>query len=206
MHRCMLRSPTVEVDGHPVVHFLPLREFLFVLWIGIAEKVPRRIDEGVERVRLALRFPFALWTFHLHPLLYFREWWATRPFRQIIFHVRQLHRQVLLGNGNAPAFRAMNDGDRDAPVALSRDYPVTQMVLLHQHPVSLSYFRYGLVARESREFARVVQYPLPYVRRTVHTVPRDAEIPAIDECVNLGRCHPLHIVFGFFFRRDLHAR
>ena len=90
---------------------------------GEAGKIPRGIDKGVHRVRLAPGRAAAAWAGRVAP----GRVAVQRVARHVERHVeRQEDRQVRLGLGHDPACLAVQHRDRAAPVALARDAPVAQ--------------------------------------------------------------------------------
>src|SRR3989344_4871217 len=117
----MLRTAGVEINGHPIRLLFRIGELLIVRWICVAQKVPRRIDKCIKRVRLTFRSPFAIWTFHSHPLLSFCERRFSTTVRQIVLYLRKFDGQILVRHSDYSARWAVNNGYRDTPVALTRD-------------------------------------------------------------------------------------
>src|SRR5204862_8365914 len=62
MEHRVLDPAVVLVDGHPVIDGGALEHPLLVVRRAVAKEVPRRLDERVHRVRLALRGTAALRT------------------------------------------------------------------------------------------------------------------------------------------------
>src|SRR5690606_22495158 len=95
-------------------------------WIGEARKVPRRIDERIHRVGFASRVFAALRTGNVPP----GRMTIERIAGTVECHiVGQLDRQILDRYRDDAAGFAMNDRDRAAPIALTRNTPVAQAII-----------------------------------------------------------------------------
>src|SRR6185436_13845776 len=90
---------------------------------GVAHVVPRRIDERVQRVGLALARASALRAGRVDEVAALRERVAAAVRHAVL---REDDGQVLLRHWHVAARRAMDDRDRRAPVSLPRDAPVAQ--------------------------------------------------------------------------------
>src|SRR3546814_9313386 len=91
--------------------------------LGETQEIPRRIDESVERVGLAQCLAAARRTACMLP--------CRMPVERIagdreIGILGQHDRELALRHRHQPARRAMDEGDRRAPIALARDAPVAQ--------------------------------------------------------------------------------
>src|SRR5215207_3579928 len=69
-----------------------------VAGVRVAQEVPRRIDEGVHRVRLAPRVATAAGAGDVQPVLGRSQ--RRPPLRRVVLDVRQQHREVGLGDGD----------------------------------------------------------------------------------------------------------
>ena len=67
MHHGMLGTAGVLIHRAPGVNELAINRAEFVLWRQVAIPVPRRINEGVHRVGLALTRAAALRAGHVEP-------------------------------------------------------------------------------------------------------------------------------------------
>ena len=119
----VLDAADVLVHRHPVIvaridHRRRIRR-------GVAHVVPRRIDENVHGVGLALCRLSALWTSAVDEVSAMGERVAAAVRNAIL---GKDHRQVLLGHRHFAAARAMNDRDRRAPITLSRNAPIAKPV------------------------------------------------------------------------------
>ena len=112
----------VLVDRHPVVGDRAIEGRLVVVRIAVAQEVPRGVDEGVHRLRLALPFASAARAWHVQPLRVGRE--RRDPLRPVVLDLRQQYGQVVLGDRHDSALVAVDDRDRTAPVALPGEAPV----------------------------------------------------------------------------------
>src|SRR6185312_2565136 len=93
--------------------------------VGEADEVPAGIDEGVERVGLALGLAATGRAGRAPPGRVAQQRVARLVEGDV---VRQHDRQLIGGYGLRPAGLAIDDRDRAAPVALARDAPVAQAV------------------------------------------------------------------------------
>ena len=122
----MLDAADILIDRQPVIGDRRIGRGRSVGRIGEAGEVPRRVDERVHRVGLAPRRPAALRTGDVLP----GRMAIERIAGLIEGHVvGQLDRQILVGDGDDAAALAMDDRDRAAPVALTGDAPVAQLVV-----------------------------------------------------------------------------
>src|SRR5262245_65497480 len=112
----MLDAAAVEVHRHPVRGLLRAERQMVVPRIAEAEEVPRRIDERVHRIGFAAGGAAATRTRDVDPLghLAKRRIAAARERRDF----RQLNWQLLVRDWDDAVRRAMDDGNRRAPVAL----------------------------------------------------------------------------------------
>ena len=116
----MLDATGVLIHGHPVVRKLRVERLRALMWAGVAQEVPGRVDKGVHRVCLTARLATALRTLRLPEL---------RALRQRPVLLRQRHRQLVFRHSHDAVDLAVDNRDRTSPVTLPRDEPVTQPVL-----------------------------------------------------------------------------
>ena len=110
MQDSVFDAADILVDVHPVVGFLRIPGFFIIAGIGVAEIVPRRADKGIDGIRF------------------------TRSQRRYgtgcEFDVfRQLDRQLVFRYELFAAFRAVDDRNRSAPIALTGNEPVAQTIV-----------------------------------------------------------------------------
>ena len=117
----------VLIDRRPVIDFVFGERHLVVLRVGVAEIVPRGADERIHRVRLTLGIRAALWALAVHKRFTLCKRRDRTLVKRNIF--RQFNRQIFLRHEHFAAMRAVDDGDRRAPVALARNQPVAQTVV-----------------------------------------------------------------------------
>ncbi len=118
----VLDAADILIDGQPIMRGVEVdgrRGF----GRGEAHVVPGAVDERIHRVGFARRGATARRTLHVLPCRMAFERIAGLVERRV---VRQRHRQIFFRNRNDAAFFAMDDGDRAAPIALTRDAPVAQ--------------------------------------------------------------------------------
>ncbi len=118
----VLDAANILIDRQPAIGDLWIGRLIFP-GCGKAGEVPAGIDEGIHRVGFAPRIVTALRAGDMTP--------CRMTIERVAWHIEsdvigQLDRQVLLGNGNDAADFTMDDRDRAAPIALSRNAPVTQ--------------------------------------------------------------------------------
>ncbi len=121
----VLDAADVLVDRHPVARAL-VDHALVLAGTAEAREVPRRIDERIHGVGLALRGAAARRALRLEELGQPGERIAGAVGHEVL---GQPDRQLLVGHRDVAAGRAMHDRDRAAPVALARDAPVAQAPL-----------------------------------------------------------------------------
>ena len=156
----VLVAADVARDWQPAPRERGVERHVLALGAGIAQEVPCAIEEGVTHIGLAARRGAALWTRRVIPLLVARERAHARVVRPEVVDLGQEHRQLRLGHGHGAARIAVDDRDRRAPVALTRDAPVVQPVVHHRrrrlHRGELGDDgRLGRIHRESGEARRV---------------------------------------------------
>ena len=94
--------------------------------VGVAQEVPRRVDEGVHRVRLATPFNAATRTRNADPVLGSLE--RRLAFRRVVVDLGKQDRKLVFGHRDDSAGGAMHDGNRGAPITLARDQPVAKAI------------------------------------------------------------------------------
>src|SRR5215467_13608217 len=123
----VLDAPDVLIDRHPVIGRVALEHPAFVLRRAVAEEVPRGLDEGVHRVRLASRAAATPWAGRVHEAGHVGHRGATLA---ADLHVAgEDDGKVLFLLGDHAALVAVEDGNRRAPVPLPADAPVPQPVI-----------------------------------------------------------------------------
>ena len=132
----MLDPADVLVDREPVVRHRAVERRGVVPRIGVAKEVPGRVDERVHRVGLSPRLPVARRTRGAHPVLRRRQ--RRAALREILGHLGEQHRQVVVRDRHDAAPVAVHDRDRAAPVPLAGEQPVTQAVPDPKRPTALA--------------------------------------------------------------------
>src|SRR5205085_12170735 len=120
----MLDAADILVDRHPVRHLVGL-ESLVRARRAEAQEIPRRFEEGVERVGLALRLAAAARAVDVLPGRMMGQRIARLVEADI---VRQGHRQRAFRHRNDAAIRAVDHRNGTTPIALPRDPPVAQAI------------------------------------------------------------------------------
>ena len=116
----------VLVDGKPVAHKGGIERRAVVVRIGVAEEIPRRIDECIHGVGLATARGAAFGALHVHKRWHIGERRLALPGEQHVF--RQAHGQIFIRYRNDPALPAIDDRNRRAPVTLARNAPILQAI------------------------------------------------------------------------------
>ena len=127
MHAGMLRAADILVHGQDLVDPLAVKRRIRVFVVGIAQKIPAGADECVQCIRITRRVPAAFGALAVHESCVLLQ--RRLSVRRKVHVIRQLDRQILLGDRQRAAFVAVDDRDRRAPVALSGDQPVSQAVI-----------------------------------------------------------------------------
>src|SRR5262249_55562678 len=99
----------------------------FVPRRAVAEEVPRGLDEGVHRVRLASRATATPWAGRVHEAGHVGQRGATLAAELHVAGQDDGKVLFLLGNHAAPV--AVEDRNRRAPVPLPADAPVSEPVI-----------------------------------------------------------------------------
>ena len=123
MQNSVLDTANVLIHRHPVVGAFG-HHGLVVFWIAIAHVIPRAVDKSIHRVGLASAGLAAHRAHHTRVKPFVLVQRVTRTIRHTI--QRQDYRQILFGNRHRAVLRAMNHGNRRAPIALAADAPVAQ--------------------------------------------------------------------------------
>ena len=122
VHHGVLRPAGVLLDGRPRLDRVSVDRTVGLVRRQVAIPVPGRVDEGVHRVRLALRRLAVDWARNVEECLVTGQ--RVHPTALVVDGVGQEDRQVLVGDGHDAVRGAMDHGDRRAPVALAADQPV----------------------------------------------------------------------------------
>ena len=127
VHAGMLRAADVHVYGkHFIRRFFGKRLFV-VVCVGIAEIIPGRANERIQRIGIAPRFSAADGAGAIHEFFAGSEGGFSV---RVKFHVvGKPHGKIFFGNGHDAAFFAVNHRDRRAPIALTGYRPVTQAII-----------------------------------------------------------------------------
>ena len=120
----VLDAADVLVDRHPVVRGF-LAHGLGGLGVGEAGEVPAAVDEGVQRVGLALGLGAAGRTGGVTPGRVTQQRIAGLVEGDVL---GEGDRQLVFRHGHDAAGLAVDDRDRATPIALARDAPVAQAI------------------------------------------------------------------------------
>ena len=124
MHRRVIDAADVEVDRVPEVDDVARERRRVVVGIAVPQEVPGRVDKCVHRLGLALGGASAGWAGDVHPILCLRKRWAA--LRLVVLDIGQNHRKLFVRDRHDAARVAVDDRDRAAPVALTREAPVAK--------------------------------------------------------------------------------
>ena len=127
MHAGVFCAADIHVHGKHFVCRLAGERLFFVVCVRVAQIIPARADEGVQRVGIALGGTAALGTDRVHEFFMLGE---RRFSVGAEFHViGEFDGQVFFGNRDVAADWTMNDGNGSAPVALTGDEPVAKAIV-----------------------------------------------------------------------------
>ena len=125
----MLSTTNVKVYRHPVFFCLFRAELLFVFRIKVAKVVPA----ASAPLRHCVCFPLCIGTALRALAVYPRIDCSKRAFTctcwLVTLYFRELERKFFFRYRYRAAVRAVYQRDRFAPVALSAEYPVTELVV-----------------------------------------------------------------------------
>ena len=127
MERRVLHAAVVPVDRAPVAQGLGRGKGLVVVRIHIAQIVPRGTGPLGHGVRFTLGWAAAAGAGRVDPVRDGGKRRLTVVRRLVALDIRQLQRQVLLIERDGAALRAVDDGDRLAPVTLAGEDPVAEL-------------------------------------------------------------------------------
>ena len=122
----VLDAADVLVDRHPVVNLGLVEGQRLVVGVGVAQEVPRRIDEGIHGVGFATGRLAAARARGVDEFGRVRE--GVLAVGSKLDVVRQRHRKLVHGDRHDAVVRAVDHGDRHSPVALAGDQPISQPV------------------------------------------------------------------------------
>ena len=123
----VLRAADVAIDGQQFVYCFSVERGFIVVRVGIAQEVPGRANEGIERIGLASRGLAALGTDRIDELIASCE--RRLAVGRKIDVVRQFDGQLALGHGHGAAAVAVYDGYWRAPIPLTRYGPIAHAVV-----------------------------------------------------------------------------
>jgi len=126
VHGGMFAAASIGINRHPIAVFLRVKGVAAVIRAEVAHEVPAGAHEGVHRIGFAFRRAAAGRAGGEAPggVQLERAFTGGQPFHVI----RQQHGQLLFGNGQGAAVRAVDNRDGRAPIALARDEPIVQAV------------------------------------------------------------------------------
>ena len=138
MQRGVLHAAVVPVNRRPVFQCFRRGKRLVVVRVHIAQEVPGRTGPLRHGIGLALCRTAAARTGGVYPVGHVRQRRLAVVGRLVAGYVRQLKRQLILRQSHIAALVALDDRNRLAPVTLTGEYPVTQLVLHLAWPMPFS--------------------------------------------------------------------
>ena len=120
----MLDAADILVDRQPIARRVESHRAV-CLGTGEAYEIPRRFYEGVERVGLPHRVFSASRAGHMLPCRVMIERVARRIEDDVL---GQYDGKLIVRHGNGPTVRAIDDGNRAAPIALAGNPPIAQAI------------------------------------------------------------------------------
>ena len=154
----MRHTAHVLIHGHPPAGLVRIERTVVLARVEVPQEVPRRVDEGVHRVRVAPGRGTAPRASHHSPALRRTQRRSTLGLEVQPFAARQAHGQVRQRHRHLATGRAVDDGDRRAPVALAGDQPVPQPVG-DRSPASAALGEHGQHALDRVGLVQPVQRP-----------------------------------------------
>ncbi len=124
MQNSMLNTTDILVNRTPVVVEIFSKRQLVVVSVGVTQIVPGGAQEGVHGISFTGCIRSALGALAMNKAFRSRK----RRFGTCskAYVLRQTYRQILLRHQHLAAMRAVDDGNRSAPVTLTADEPVAQ--------------------------------------------------------------------------------
>src|SRR5579875_547041 len=158
MHYCVLGAADILVYRQPAPHSFRAPGLLIVMWIGIAQEVPRRTDERIHRIRLACGRAATGRAGSMQKVWLIAQRRLAGGFKLDVFG--QVDRQLLLRHRHHTILIAVDYRDRRAPVALAADQPVAQAIRHSSFADTLcfnvlNHCGFGPVARRASKGARI---------------------------------------------------
>ncbi|MCL4101981.1 hypothetical protein MMG03_001568 [Fibrobacter succinogenes] len=124
----MFCTAHIKVDGHPVLFKFLCKESIAVASIDIAEVVPARTSPLRHGIGFADTLT-AVSVNHVQPFSCVGQRRLTAVTRLVVLQIRQLNRQLVVVDGRDFAIFPVDDGERFAPVTLTAEEPVTELVV-----------------------------------------------------------------------------
>src|SRR5699024_1961677 len=109
--------------------FFSGNQFLVIFVIHIAEEVPGRSCPLRHGIGLSLGWGTAAWAGSIYPLVNSRQRRFSCTGRLIGFYFWKGQRKLVFRNRHVSAFWTVDDRNRLAPVTLTGEYPVTELVI-----------------------------------------------------------------------------
>ncbi len=122
----MLDTADVLGGRHPVAHGLLVERAVLVVRRAVAQEVPRRVDERVHRVGVALPRAATVGALDVDPLLGRGQRRDALRLQLGAVQLGQLHGQLVVRHTYLAARVAVDDRDRGSPIALTGQQPVAQ--------------------------------------------------------------------------------
>ena len=127
MQHRMFRTADIQIHRQPVIHELAIGNLLVIMRIQIADIVPA----GTSPLRHCIRFTLALHAVNrdIQPVGAVGKRRLAIRRRLIVISCRQFKRQIVFRYRPQRSIFHMDDRNRLAPVALTREQPVSELVL-----------------------------------------------------------------------------
>ena len=125
----MFHTAVVPVNRHPVFQLVIIGKRLVVVRVNIAQEIPRRTRPLGHSVGFALCVAAAFRAFAVDEAVDFGKRAFAVGAGIEVFNVRQFQRQFVIRHGDHAAFRAVDNRNRLAPIALAVERPVFHFIL-----------------------------------------------------------------------------
>ena len=125
----MFHSSVVPVNRKPVLECLLACKSLCVVRICISEEIPWWSSPLWHGIRLSLCRTATAWTCGVYPVCHSCKWWLTIVCRHVTVNLRKEKWKLALVDWNITTLIAVNDRNWLAPVSLTWEYPVTELVV-----------------------------------------------------------------------------
>ena len=134
----------VIINRHPMVNSLRIPRFIIIVRVEISQEIPARTSIAIQSVSLAstfypivaVRLTFCNWcsfsSFNIHPdshpIINLSQNGSITARWLKVLHLWQNHRQAFISHGNWRTTINMNNWNRSAPIALTRNQPIAHFI------------------------------------------------------------------------------